>query len=200
MRALASARLSPAQPVTELSPCGRYRLEIAEYEDEHGADFAVAVVSRIDDEHELASIKRNDSRCFYAWVSRAGHDYLLFSEDLEGQTVVDLTDGLTAGFSSPDDPFIWTEFHPSPDRTKVAIIGCYWACPHQVTVYDFHEPLNLPMPKLAEFVLPENDAKFAGWVLEGAIRVQSKDGSVRMFDLPCSTAAEQAAPPDRGGD
>lgn len=182
-RGLASARLCPGGAVTELSPCGRYRLDIEEYTAET-TDFAVAVIRRTASGQELATIKRNDSRCFYAWVSRTGHDYLLFSEDVEGQTVIDLTAGKVASFSSPDDPFIWTEFYPSPDGTKVAVVGCYWACPYQVTVYDFRDPLNLPLPKLAEFFLPENDAEFGEWVTEGAFRVQSKDKAVRVFEVP----------------
>jgi hypothetical protein len=189
-RGLASARLSPGGPVTELSPCGQYRLEIEEYATEHGADFAVAIVRRAGDGQEVATINRNDSRCFYAWVSRAGRDYLLFAEDLEGQTVIDLTSGQMASFSSPDDSFIWAEFYPSPDRTKLAVVGCYWACPYQVTVYDFHDPLSLPLPTLAEFVLPQNDAKFGEWVTEEAFRVRSRDGAVRMFEVPRRRPAE----------
>jgi hypothetical protein len=182
-RGLASARLLPGEPLVELSPCGRYRLEIEEYTTGDGSDYAVALVTRTVDQQEVATIKRNDSRCYYAWVSRDGHDYLLFSEDLEGQTIIDLTTGRMAGFSSPDDPFIWTEFFPSPDRMKLAVVGCYWACPYQVMVYDFHDPLNLPLPKLAEFVLPENDAEFGGWVTEAAIRIRSKVGEALVCEV-----------------
>ncbi len=32
----------------------------------------------------------------------------LFPEDLEGQTVIDLSSQRAEGFSSPDDPFIWS--------------------------------------------------------------------------------------------
>ena len=163
-RGLASASLSPDETIIEMSPCGRYRLEVKEYATVDGTDFAVALVSRAESGLEVATVKRNDSRCFYAWVSRDGHDYLLFSEDLEGQTVIDLTAGRVTGFSSPDDGFIWCEFYPSPDRTKLAVVGCYWACPYEVIVYDFRDPLHLPLPELAEFVLPDNDAEFVEWV------------------------------------
>jgi hypothetical protein len=195
-RGLAAARPCPGGPVTELSPCGRYRLEIEEYASADGADFAVAVVRRTDNGQEVATVKRNDSRCFYAWASQPGHDYLLFPEDLEGQSVVDLTAGRVIGFSSPDDPFIWTEFHPSPARTKLAVIGCYWACPYQVTVYDFRNPLELPLPKLAEFVLPDNGARFGEWVTEAAFRVRSNDGAVRLFEIPDGSPVEPDAPAD----
>ena len=174
-----------------MSPCGRYRLEIEEYATE-GADFALAIVRRTADGQEVATIKRNDSRCFYTWVSRAGRDYLLFPEDLEGQTVIDLTAGQMASFSSPDDPFIWAEYYLSPGTTKLAVVGCYWACPYQVTVYDFHDPLSLPLPKLAKFVLPENDAKFGEWVSEGVFQVRRKDGAVSVFEVPGGRQGESA--------
>jgi hypothetical protein len=183
-RGLASARPSPGGAVTELSPCGRYWLELEEYITADGSDFAVAVVRRTASGQEVATVKRNDSRCFYAWVYQGDNDYLLFPEDLEGQTVIDLTAGQVASFSSPNDAFIWVECHPSPDRTKLAVVGCYWACPYQVTVYDFNDPLNLPLPKLAEFVLPDNDAKFEGWVTDTRLHVRSNDGAVREFEVP----------------
>jgi hypothetical protein len=195
-QALASARLCPGGPVTELSPCGRYRLEIEQYAYEQGVAPAVAVVRRTADGQEVATVKSNDGS-FYAWLARAGRDFLLFPEDLEGQTVIDLTTGQVASFSSPDDPFIWTTFHLSPDGTKLAVVGCYWACPYQVTVYNFHEPLNLPLPKLAEFELPDNDAEFEEWVTEGAFRVRSKDGSVRVFEVQQGGPADPAGAPKR---
>jgi hypothetical protein len=194
-RGLAMARPFPDGSVTELSPCGRYRLEIEEYAAPDGGDYAVAIVHRTDDGRQVAVVKRNDSRCFYAWVSRAGHDYLLFPEDLEGQTVIDLTAGRVAGYSSPDDPFIWAEFHPSPARTRLAVIGCYWACPYQVTVYDFRDPLDLPLPKLAEFVLPGNNAQFGEWVTEATFRVRSNDGAVHVFEVPVGRPADPGAAP-----
>ncbi len=102
---------------------------------------------------------------------------------MEGQTVIDLSSGQVAGFSSPDDPFIWTEFHPSPDKTRLAVIGCYWACPFQITVYDFREPMNLPLPTIAEFMLPGNNAKFKEWISADSFTLLDEIGKVWMFDL-----------------
>jgi hypothetical protein len=183
-RGLISARLCPGARTDELSPCGRYRLEIEEYATVDRAGIAVAVVHRTEDGREVATVKRNYDQCFYGWVSREGHDYLLFPEDFEGQTVIDLTDGRVAGFSSSDDPFIWAEFHLSPDQSKLAVVGCYWGGPYQVTVYDFRQPLDLPLPKMGEFNLPENDAQFAEWATESAIRVRSRDGAIHLFAVP----------------
>lgn len=183
-RRLSSARRISSDPARESSPCGQYRLEIEDYEGADGIALAVATVRRTVSGELIGTIKRNDDRCFYAWVSRDGRDYLLFPEDLEGQTVIDLTSGQIEGFTSPEDPFIWAGFHPSPDRSKLAVIGCYWACPYMVTVYDFQEPLNLPSPKLAEFILPENNAQFYEWATESMFRIRSENGIIHEFQVP----------------
>jgi hypothetical protein len=185
-RDLASARLCPEDRHTELSPCGRYELEINGYATSNAPNYAtiaVAVIRGVATGEIIATIMRNDDRCFFAWVTRDGHDYFLLPEDLEGQTVIDLSSRRVEGYSSQDDRFIWTEFHPSPDRTKLAIVGCYWACPYQITVYDFREPLTLPLPTIARFDLPGNDGKFGAWLSADSFTVLDRHGDVRVFDL-----------------
>jgi hypothetical protein len=185
-RDLVSARLCSEERLVELSPCGRYELEVNCYATADLPAYptiAVAVIRGVATGEMIAAINRNDDRCFHAWVTRDGHDYFLLPEDLEGQTVIDLSTRKVASFSSPDDPFIWTEFHPSPDKMRLAIIGCYWACPFQINVYDFREPLNLPLPTLAQFVLPENNAKFGEWISAHSLTVMDQDEAVHTFDV-----------------
>jgi hypothetical protein len=186
-KSLESARLCPEERFTTLSPCGRYQLEVNGYataDSLEDATIAIAVIRNTATGEVIATVNRNDTRCFYAWITRDGHDYLLFPEDLEGQTVIDLTARRVEGFSSPDEPFIWTEFYPSDDKTKLAIVGCYWACPYQVTVYDFRDPLCLPLPILAQFDLPGNDANFGQWLSEATFSVTTQEEVARVFDLP----------------
>jgi hypothetical protein len=183
-RTLKSAKPVADASIVEVSPCGRYRLETQEFATDDGREVVVATVWRTEDAHELTTVQRNDSRCFYGWVQQGKKSFLLFPEDLEGQTVIDLATGKVAGFTSRDNPFIWTEFHTSPDQQMLAVVGCYWACPYQVTVYDFRYPMELPLPRIAEFQLPENDAKFVAWVGNAACKIQSNDGTVRLFDVP----------------
>jgi hypothetical protein len=185
-RELATAEVYPDEHLTEVSPCGRYELEVDVYAtaDARGKpSMAVAVVTSTVTGETIATLKRNDDRCFYAWVHRDGHDYLVFPEDLEGQSVVDLAERRVQGFSSQDDPFIWAEIHPSRDGTKLAVIGCYWACPYQVTVYDFTNPMALPLPKIAQFDLPPGDALFGEWVSADSFSLIDNDGSVNSFDV-----------------
>ena len=47
-------------------------------------------------------------------------------------------------FFTPDDPFIWTSIYISPDKTKLAVTGCYFACPYEFVVYDCSNITELP--------------------------------------------------------
>lgn len=169
------------------SPCGKYLLVTDAFgtaADPKSPSIVVAIVREVSTGEVLATIKRNDDRLFFAWVTREGHDYLLFPEDLEGQSVVDLTDRRIAGFASEDGDFIWTEFHPSHDKTKLAIVGCYWACPYQVTVYDFREPMKLPLPIVVQFDLPGNNARFGQWDSDNSFTLVDDLGQVHTFNVP----------------
>jgi hypothetical protein len=185
-RELASARRDPDERIVESSPCGRYELELNFYATARFPDrvsIAVAVVRATATGEVIATIPRNDEQCFQGWVTRDGRDYFLFAEDLEGQSVAELSTRRVEGFSSEDETFIWTEFHPSPDGSKVAILGCYWACPYAVTVYDFREPMSLPLPILGQFPLPENDGKFSEWTCADSFTVLDREGTVHVFSL-----------------
>lgn len=182
---LATARPCPDGFVTELSPCGRYRLEIEEYVGAQGQEVSIGIVRRADNGLQIATIKQDDSRFCHGWASRAGHDYLLCSERLiGGQSVIDLMTGEVAGFSSSDEEFIWTQFHASPSGNKLAVIGCYWACPYQAMIYDFREPLRLPLPKLAELRPPNSSVESATWIDDTAIQLQAHHGAAVIFEVP----------------
>ena len=201
-RALETARACPGERLTQPSPCGRYRLEVDEYATADLPDYptiAVATVRSAATGEALASVSRNDTRYFYAWVTRDGHDYLLFAEDLEGHSVIDLTARRVAGYSSPDDRFIWAEIHPSPGRRWLAVVGCYWGCPYEVAVYDFRDPLRLPLPVVARLDLPGNDAAFGGWAADDSFRLVDRDGLARVVELPGRDRAEPGAAPEPRG-
>ena len=171
----------------EISPCGKYHLVVDIYGTKADPAFPsiiVAVIRQVKTSEVIATLKRNDDRLFYFWITQGGHDYLLFSEDLEGQSIVDLTDRRVEGYSSKGGDFIWTEFHPSPSKTKLAIVGCYWACPFQVSVYDFRRPMHLPLPILAQFDTPRDFAKFGEWQSNELLTLEDKYGDVHTFNIP----------------
>jgi hypothetical protein len=52
----------------------------------------------------------------------------------------------------------------------------------------------LPLPKLAEFVLPHNNAQFEEWITEAAFRLRSPSGEVHIFEVPGGKATEPNTP------
>lgn len=180
-------RIIEDEHLVEESPCGKYQLVSDVFgvaEDSDLSEIVEVVLKNSKTGETLVTMKRNDSRLFYSWISRDGHDYFLLSEDLEGQSIIDLTEHRIVGFCSRDDPFIWTEFHPSPDKSNLAIIGCYWACPYQVSVYDFRRPMELPLPKVIQFTLPDNNASFGEWTTNTSFSVIDDQNTVHSFHVP----------------
>lgn len=124
----------------------------------------------------------NDSQFFYAWLVKDQTEYLITAEDIYGgQTVVDLNNNHVAGYSPNEDGYIWTDFHLSPDGKILVTIGCVWACPFTIKVFDFSDPMKLPLPELNEIELIGNDEVITGWqdneifITEGVERVYLKD-------------------------
>jgi hypothetical protein len=185
-RAFDPARMIPDEHFSDISPCGRYRIDVDSYSTLNcaiGGWISVATVRASATGDVIATVKRNDDRWFHGWIIGNDGDYLVCSEDLEGQTVVDLRSGSVVGFSSKSDPFIWCQFHPSGDKKRLAIIGCYWACPYLVVVYDFGTPMSLPLRKIAEYVLKSNDTRFGEWLDKDRFTLLESDGTVTVQDV-----------------
>jgi len=72
-----------------------------------------------------------------------GRLYLLFRIDLYGYGVYDLT-GQREFFYIPDEKetFIWTDVHYNPVNDRLAVGGCFWACPNGIHLLDFSEPMR----------------------------------------------------------
>lgn len=159
--------------IVEMSPDGRYQMVVDEYRDPtHESERIVeVVVQEAATGEQVARFLCDDDRLYHAWVRSQGRDYLVCPETLEGaQTVVDIEGRRIAGFWSEEDAFIWATFHPSPDGTRLAVVGCYWACPYEVVVYDFRRPLDLPLPIVQRFELP-GGLKFGAWISSDAFRL-----------------------------
>lgn len=91
---------------------------------------------------------RNDDSLFHGWLTVDNKCYLLLSEDLEGKSIFDFTSRKFYSYSFEDDKFIWCEYYPSPDEKRLAIVGCYWACPYEIVVFDTSEPTCYPYKEL----------------------------------------------------
>jgi hypothetical protein len=107
----------------------------------------------------------NDDQFFFSWLKKGNCEYFICAEDLYGgQTIIDLTNKTMASYSPNDDGFIWTDFHLSPDGRTLATIGCFWACPFQIKLYDFNNPMALPLKELNQIDLIGNDEVITGWI------------------------------------
>jgi hypothetical protein len=151
---------------TYLSPSKQYRLDATNFwsRDPHW-DLTKAEIYDQNLNEKIFEFFVNDSRVLHGWVTANKVDYLVLAEDIfGGQTVVDLTKRHMAGYSPNEEGFIWTDFHLSPDGNILATIGCYWACPYVLKLFDFSDPLNLPLKEIKEIPLLGNDEIILGWL------------------------------------
>ena len=174
----------PSEHISDKSANGNYLLNVDVYavNDPHRNWYiSVATITDLRTNEVVAQIKRNDDSFFFAWIERDEIEYLICSEDLEGQTVIDLTHHHIASYSSEDDLFIWMEFYPSPSMDKIAIVGCCWACPYVVAVYNFHNPTQLPLKRIIEILLSGND--FEKWIDDDSFCIKDKNGNSQTYNV-----------------
>lgn len=167
-----------------LSPSGKYRLGFDSYGTLNHPNWRIAEIIVTDVRHDkvVHRFLRNDDWDFFKWVTKDGKEYLLCSEDYEGQGVLDPSSGRYESYSE-DDGFIWVDFHLSPDGNFLAIDGCHWACPNQVVIYDFSDPMNLPLPKILECWGDHNIA-FEEWIDGKAFRLSAPFKESCIHRLP----------------
>lgn len=104
----------------------------------------------------------NDDTC-WAWIDKGKKEYLLLPETQDGQSILDISTLKLYSFYSSEDPFIWAQIVPSPDQTKLAVIGCYWACPYELLIYDCSHLLELPYPYMHIQGLNDTFFKIKEW-------------------------------------
>jgi hypothetical protein len=173
------------------SPSQKYRLDATNYWlKDSNLDLTKVEIYDQELNEKIFYFFVNESRFFHGWVTANKVDYLICAEDIfGGQTVIDLTNRKMTGYSPNEDGFIWTDFHLSPDGSTLATIGCYWACPYVIKLFDFSDPLNLPLREIKEINLLDNDEIIVGWLDEKTLKMKGvkrehefeyfEDGSVR---------------------
>jgi hypothetical protein len=167
------------------SPNEQYIIKIENYvsntENLHSNYSSFKITSQLENVESLEFF--TDDRFFHAWIEKSGTMYLIYAEFLGGQSIIRLSDNKSSSFFREDDAFIWTDFFISPNARKIAIIGCYWACPYEIVVYDFDFPMNLPLPIIYREMLQGNNEQFGQWLNEGSFSMISDSGTQRVVSL-----------------
>lgn len=173
------------EPTTYASPSGRYQLVVTS----HTTGKATWHYTRgrvYEGERLVATINRNFSAFPFAFVEghgKTGGDYLLCGEDYLGQTCVDLRTGARVDHLPAEAEegvgFCWADIRPSPDGTVLAVDGCYWACPYEVIIVDFGDPMSVPWPEFARVESPSDT--LPEWSDDGTIELTKRWEEV---DLP----------------
>ena len=149
------------------SPDRMYRIEWEHYrQNKPNHDWVATRVKVFDNRSSevLFEFFKDDSHTFHTWMNLNETDYLVCAEILcGGQTVIDLTNRKMASYADGTDGFIWAQFFPSPDSKTLAVVGCFWACPYEIKIYDFSEPMNLPLRELRSIDLI-NDETIDRWL------------------------------------
>jgi hypothetical protein len=170
---------------TILSPSRRFRLDTTNYWlKEPSLDLTKIEIYDQERDEEIFNFFVNDSRLFYGWITANKVEYLICAEDIfGGQTVVDLTNRKMNGYSPNEDGFIWTDFYLSPDSKTLATIGCYWACPYLIKLFDFSEPLNLPLKEINEIALLGNNEIITCWLDNDTIQLSLSESKTVKEEL-----------------
>ena len=97
------------------------------------------------------------------WMIKDGTEYLFLPEATGGQSVYDTKLKQLHSFYSDEEPFIWLKLCPSPDGNKLAVEGCYWACPNELRIYDISEIAKLPYPLIHQETKFDQNCEIEKW-------------------------------------
>ena len=169
-----------------ISPSKKFRIETTNLSfKESNYDLTKIEIIDIIKTQKIFEFYVNDSNFFHSFLSINNIDYLICAEDIYGgQTVIDLTNRIMKSHSTNEDGFIWTDFYLSPNGKKLATVGCYWACPYVIKLFDFSEPMNLPLNEIKEIDLLDNDEIIVGWLDNETLQMKGfkRDREPEYFD------------------
>jgi hypothetical protein len=183
----------PDAPDIVVSPSGRYRLEVSEYDAGPGAwTYSRGIVTQIDSSVVIAEVKRNYGHFPYVWIDHPdGNEYMLCGEDYQGYTVINLTQGVIQTYMPEEaqtgEGFCWVVMHPAPDGRTLAVEGCFWGAPFEIHFFDFSTPAHFPLAELGGSDADYEDNSI-GWetptvfVMTCKYKIRLSDGA-RFIDL-----------------
>jgi hypothetical protein len=174
---------------TFFSPSKEYRLDTTNFHSkELNWNLTKVEVYKQSNSEKIFDFFINDDQFFYGWLKKNSIDYLICAEDIfGGQTIVDLTNLKISGYSPNKDGFIWTDFNLSPNGEILATIGCYWACPFIIKLFDFSKPLTLPLTEIKEIRLLENNEIIVGWLDNETIQLSFSESDTVREDFEDGT-------------
>lgn len=95
-----------------------------------------------------------------------GHDYLICGEDYQGLTVIRLDTGERIDYiekeAESNHGFSWSDAKVSPDKTRIAFEGGYWAQGFEVHIRDFRHPFGAPYVRVGKDFVQYHD-RLIGW-------------------------------------
>jgi hypothetical protein len=168
-----------------VSPSNKFRLDITNFwlKDPNRDLTKVEVYEQTSNE-KLFDFFVNESHFFHSWLTKNNIDYLICAEDVfGGQTVIDLTNRKMVGYSPNEYGFIWTDFHLSPNGETLATIGCYWACPYVIKLFDFTDPMTLPLTEVKEIELLQNNEIITSWLDNDTIQLSLSESKTVRKDF-----------------
>jgi hypothetical protein len=168
------------------SPDKKYRIETIEYhqnKSEVNWDITNVVVKDNITGEKLFDFFCNYGQFFHGWIEKNDIQYLVCAEDLYGgQTIIDLNNRKMQSYSPGIDGYIWTEFHISPLQDVLATFGCIWAWPYQIRLYDFRNPMNLPLKEIKGIEI-EDDMDFIEWIDNYKFKGRTVDGINKIVNI-----------------
>ena len=132
----------------EMSPSGKYRLVLDYFTTGKGTwNYSQGTLYKVGQDIPVAVIQRNYGGFPYLFIE--GHpkgDFFIGGEDYQGQTVIELNTGarrdLLPEEAKAGHGFCWASYKYNTDHQLLIVSGCFWACPYEVRLYDFSDPMN----------------------------------------------------------
>lgn len=142
-------------------------------------------------DEKICEYVRNEDRPLIEWIEKDRIDYLICPEDFLGQSILDLTNRKLYSFSFeegakaeyPAAEFIWWTVFPSPDKSKLAVYGCYWGSPWYTFVFDFSNPTSLPYPILFKEVDKSPGGNLRGWKDDTTLIIEEDISGEKQISL-----------------